>query len=149
MFLPSLCPLLHSCVSCITPAFICAWKSFSVLSFLSYENECFLPQKDPAPILSSDCNSWVNKKTSWGLSYIAVSEPLTKVPDKWAGHKNVRVGAPQGDKELATDHSLSQSGWKTRGESLNKGQYISHFFSCLFSVVPSFLGLLWEFCRAH
>lgn len=53
---------------------------------------------------------------SWGLSYIAVSGPLTKVPDKWAGHKNGRVEAPQGDKELATDHSLSQSGWKTRGE---------------------------------
>jgi len=51
---------------------------------------------------------------SRGLSYIAVPGPLTKVPDKWAGHKNGRVEAPQGDKELATDDSLSQSGWKTR-----------------------------------
>ncbi len=90
-------------------------------------------------------------KNELRLSYIAVSEPLTKVPDKWAGHKNCRIGVPKGDKELATEPQLITI-WlkdKRRIQPLNKGQYISHFFSCLFSVAPSFLGLLWEFCRAH
>ncbi len=73
-------------------------------------------------------------KNELRLSYIAVSEPLTKVPDKWAGHKNCRIGVPKGDKELATNHSLSQSGWKTRGEfNLWTRANTSATFSLVFS----------------